>query len=327
MSEQRMAAIVQSGYGGTEVWSLGELPRPRIGEDEVLVKVHAAGLDRGTWHLMVGEPYAVRLVFGLRTPKNPVPGLDLSGVVVEVGGKVTRFAVGDEVYGIGKGSFAEYAAALEKKLVHKPEKLTFEQAASMAVSGLTAVQGVCDVAGIKAGDKLLITGASGGVGSFAVQIAKAVGATVTGVCRTSKVDLVRGLGADHVIDYTRSDYLDSATKYDVILDCGGSASLSRLRGALTPTGTLVIVGSEGGSKWGTGIGRQLQAVAVSPFVKQKLKMMVAKEQAIDMERLSEFIEAGQLVPAVERTYPLAEAAEAMKALESGEVRGKIVIML
>jgi len=327
MSEERMRAIVQSGYGGTEVWQLGEVDRPTIADNEVLVKVHAAGLDRGTWHLMRGEPYAVRLVFGLRTPKNPVPGLDLAGVVVEVGAKVTRFAVGDEVYGIGKGSLAEYTAAREGKLVPKPEALTFEQAASVAVSGLTAVRGLCDVARIKDGDKVLITGASGGVGSFAVQIAKAIGAEVTGVCQTSKVDLVRRLGADRVIDYTTDDYLEGSTKYDVILDIGGSASLARLRGALPPKGTLVIVGGEGGSKWGTGIGRQLKALAVSPFVKQRLTMLVAKEQASDMQRLSDFIEAGQLMPAVERTYPLAEAAVAMKALDAGEVRGKVVIAM
>jgi NADPH:quinone reductase-like Zn-dependent oxidoreductase len=273
---------------------------------------------------MTGVPYAARLAFGLRAPKQPVPGLDLAGVVVAVGSSVTRFRPGDEVYGVGKGSFAQFAAAREDKLAPKPSNLSFEQAAAVPVSGLTAQQGLLEVGRLEAGQHVLITGASGGVGTFAVQIAKAQGATVTGVCSTAKVDLVRSLGADHVVDYTGEDVTDGRSRYDLILDIGGSAPVARLRRILAKHGTLVIVGGEGGGRV-LGIGRQLRAVALSPFVGQRLRMFVAKDHHVPLERLTAMVEAGQVVPVVERTYPLAEAATAMRELEAGRVRGKLVV--
>jgi NADPH:quinone reductase-like Zn-dependent oxidoreductase len=322
--ETTMKAIVQREYGTADVLSVAEIERPAIAADEVLVKVHAAGLDRGTWHLMTGMPYAARLVAGLRAPKNPVPGRDVAGVVVAVGRQVTRFQLGDEVFGVSKGSFAEFAAARADKLARKPSKLTFEQAGAVPVSGMTALRGLCDVGRLEAGQKVLIIGASGGVGSYAVQIAKALGAEVTGVCSASKVDLVRSIGADHVIDYTRDDFAAGGKRYDLILDVGGSSSLSRLRRALAPKGTLVIVGGEGGGSW-IGMGRQLRALALSPFVGQRLTILGPKEHYAVLERLSELIEDGRLVPAVERTYPLDEVPDAMRQLVAGRARGKLVI--
>jgi len=321
---QRMRAIVQKEYGAADVLAVAEIERPVIGADEVLVQVHAAGLDRGTWHLMAGLPYAARLVAGLRAPKNPVPGLDVAGVVVAVGSEVTRFQPGDEVFGVSKGSFAEFAAAREDKLALKPSRLTFEQAGAVPVSGMTALRGLSDVGRLQAGQKVLIVGASGGVGSYAVQIAKALGAEVTGVCSTSKLDLVRSIGADHVIDYTRDDFAAGDKQYDLILDVGGNSALSRLRRTLTSKGTLVIVGGEGGGKW-IGMGRQLRALALSPFVGQRLTILGPKEHYSVLERLSELIENGQLVPVIEQTYTLSEMPNAMRRLVAGHARGKLVI--
>jgi NADPH:quinone reductase-like Zn-dependent oxidoreductase len=273
---------------------------------------------------MTGLPYAARLVVGVRAPKSSVPGLDLAGVVVTVGSAVTRFRPGDEVFGVGKGSFAEFAAAREDKLALKPSNLTFEQAAAVPVSGMTALRGLVDVGRLQTGQKVLIVGASGGVGTFAVQIAKALGADVTGVCSTDKLDLVRSIGADHVIDYTRDDFARSDNRYDVILDVGGSSALSRLRRALTPHGTLVIVGGEGGGNW-IGMGRQMRALALSPFVGQRLTFLGPKEHYTVIERLTELIEQGRLVPAIEQTYPLHDAPNAMRHLVAGQARGKLVI--
>ena len=260
-ANDKMRAIVQYEYGTADVLQLAEIDRPTIKAGEVLVQVRAAGVDRGTWHLMAGKPYVMRLAFGVRGPRRAVPGLDVAGVVVAVGSDVTRFKPGDEVFGIGKGSFAEFAAAREDKLAHKPSSLTFEQAAAMSVSGQTALRGLRDVGGLQAGQKVLITGASGGVGTYAVQIAKALGAEVTGVCSTGKMDLVRSIGADHVIDYTHDDFADGEQHYDLILDIAGNSTLSRLRRALTPHGTVVIAGGEGGDRWFGGIDRQLRARA------------------------------------------------------------------
>ncbi len=321
----QMRAIVQHGYGTADVLSVGEIDRPSIEADEALVQVRAAGVDRGTWHLMAGLPYAVRLVSGLRAPKRAVPGLDVAGVVVAVGTKVTRFRPGDEVFGIGKGSFAEYAAAPEDKLAPKPTNLTFEQAAAVPVSGLTAMQGLTGAGRIEAGQKVLIIGASGGVGTFAVQIAKALGAEVTGVASSAKVDLVRSIGADHVIDYTIDDFADGATQYDLILDMAGNSSLSRLRSALAPRGTLVIGGGEGGGHWFGGVDRQLRAIAMSLFVRQRLTTFVAKEHHTGLERLAELAQNGQIVPVIERVYPLGEMPAAMRHLAGGQARGKLVI--
>jgi NADPH:quinone reductase-like Zn-dependent oxidoreductase len=319
-----MRAIVQKKYGTADVLAVAEIDQPGIGADELLVQVHAAGLDRGTWHLMAGLPYAARLVAGLRAPKNPVPGLDVAGEVVAVGSEVTRFQPGDEVFGVSKGSFAEFAAAREDKLARKPLNLTFEQAAAVPVSGMTALRGLSDVGRLQAGQKVLIIGASGGVGSYAVQIAKALGAEVTGVSSTGKVDLVRSMGADHVIDYARDDFADGDTKYDLVLDVGGNSALSRLRRALTPKGTLVIVGGEGGGNW-IGMGRQLRALALSPFVGQRLTILGPKEHYVFLECLTELIETGSVVPVIDRTYPLAEMPDAMRRLVAGHARGKLVI--
>jgi len=321
-----MLAIVQREHGTADVLRMAEIDRPVIRAEEVLVEVRAAGLDRGTWHLMAGLPYAARLVAGIRAPKNPVPGLDVAGVVVAVGNKVTRFKPGDEVFGVSKGSFAEFAAAREDKLALKPSNLTFEQAAAVPVSGMTALRGLTDLGRLQTGQKMLIVGASGGVGSYAVQIAKALGAQVTGVCSTGKLDLVRSIGADHVIDYTREDFADSDKQYDLILDVGGDTSLSRLRHALTPRGTLVIVGGEGGGKW-IGMGRQLRALALSPFVRQRLTVLGPKEHHTVIERLSELIDNGQLVPAIDQTYPLSDTPKAMRHLVDEGARGKLVITL
>ncbi len=323
-----MRAIVQDAYGSAEVLRLDQVPRPRIADDEVLVQVGAAGLDRGTWHMMAGQPYLLRVIgFGLRAPKNRVPGLDVAGTVVGVGPAVTRFSIGDEVFGISRGSFAEYAAVQEDKLSAKPANLTFEQAAVVPISAGTALQALTDAGRVESGQHVLVVGASGGVGSFAVQLAKAFDAEVTGVCGPTKLDFVTSLGADQVIDYTTEDFADGSHTYDLILDIAGNASLSRLRKALTPTGTLVIVGGEEGGKWTGGFGRSLRAPLLSPFVGQRLTMLASKERASDQERLTPLIEAGDVAPSIDATYSLDRAAEAMRHLESGHVRGKVAIVI
>jgi NADPH:quinone reductase-like Zn-dependent oxidoreductase len=320
-----MRAVVQEAYGDAEILHPAERPFPRAPRgNEVLVRVHAAGLDRGTWHLMTGTPYAVRLAMGLRRPRQAVPGLDLSGVVAAVGAEVTGFAPGDEVYGIGSGTFADYAIAKEGKLSAKPAALTHEQAATVPVSAITALQAVTDLAGVRAGQRVLVTGASGGVGSYAVQIAVAAGAEVTGVSSAAKADLVRSLGAARVLDYATDDFAEVPGRYDVIIDIAGNASLSKLRRALTPTGTAVLVGGEDAGRI-LGMGRQLRALVVSMFVRQRLTMRVPKESASDLERLTALIEAGQVAPSVGATYPLDRAADAMRELVAGRVRGKVAI--
>jgi len=321
-----MKAILQKVYGPPEVLHLGDVEKPAVSSSEVLVEVRAAGVDRGTAHLMRGEPYLMRLIgFGFRGPKNPVPGRDVAGTVVQVGSGVTEFQAGDEVFGIAKGSFAEYAAARADKLVKKPARLAFEQAAVVPISATTAMQGLRDVGHVQAGQQVLIIGASGGVGIYAVQLAKAFGATVTGVCSTSKVDLVRSIGADEVIDYTQDDFADGVKRYDLILDIGGNNRISRLRRALAPKGTVVIVGGEGG-KW-TGVGRQVGAVALSPFVPQRLAMFINKERHDHLEAVRELIETGQVTPIVDRAYPLVDVPEALRHLEAGQARGKIAISI
>jgi NADPH:quinone reductase-like Zn-dependent oxidoreductase len=321
-----MNAIVRDTYGPADVLELRDIATPEIADDEVLVRVHAAGVDRGVWHVMTGLPYPIRLAgYGLRAPKNPVPGADVAGVVEAVGTAVTRFEPGDEVFGIAKGSYAEYVRAPEDKLAPKPANLTFEQAAVVAVSGLPALQGLRDHGKLRPGQKVLIIGASGGVGTYAVQLAKAFGAEVTGVCSTTKVDMVRSIGADHVIDYTHHDFADGAQRYDVILDIGGNSSLSRLRRVLTPKGTLVIAGGETDGRWLGGTDRQLRALLLSPFVGQKLGTFISRENHADMIVLKQLIEAGKVTPVLDRTYPLREVPEAIRYLEHGHARGKIVI--
>ena len=321
-----MKAIVHDVYGSADVLQLRDVDRPEIADDEVLVRVHAAGVDRGAWHVMTGLPYPIRLAgYGLRAPKNPVLGMDLAGVVEAVGSDVSRFRPGDEVFGVGKGSYAEYAPALESKLAPKPANLGFEQAAVVAVSGLTALQGLRDHGQLRPGQSVLIIGASGGVGTYAVQLAKAFGAEVTGVCSTAKVDMVRSIGADHVIDYTQDDFAQGERRYDLILDIGGNASLSRLRRALTPKGTLVIAGGETGGRWLGGSDRQIRALVLSRFVSQRLGTFISRENHEDMVVLKELIEAGQVTPVIDRSYPLSEVPEAIRYLEQGHARGKVVI--
>ncbi len=323
-----MKAIVQDTYGSTDVLELRDIEVPRVADDEVLVRVHAAGVDRGVWHLMAGLPYPIRIAgYGIRAPKHPVPGMDLAGVVEAVGKEVTRFSPGDEVFGIGKGTFAEYAVAPEGKLARKPANLTFEQAAAIAISGLTALQALRDVAEVQAGQRVLVIGASGGVGTYAVQVAKAFGAHVTGVASTAKLDLVRAIGADEVIDYTTEDFAAGDARYDVIVDIGGNASLARLRRALTPNGTAAIVGQETGGRWLGGFDRMLRAPLLSPFVSQDLKSVTASENAADMAVLKDMIEAGQVTPVIERSYPLAEVPDAIRHIEAGMARGKVVITI
>jgi NADPH:quinone reductase-like Zn-dependent oxidoreductase len=321
-----MKAIVRDTYGSPDVLELRDIDKPGIGDDEVLVRVHAAGVDRGVWHIMAGLPYPIRLAgFGFRAPKNPVIGSDVAGVVEAVGKDVSRFKPTDEVFGIGKGSYAEYVCAPEDKLAPKPANLTFEQAAVLAISGSTALQALRDHGKVRSGQEVLIIGASGGVGTYAVQIAKAFGARVTGVCSTAKVEMVRSIGADLVIDYTQEDFAEGDQRYDLILDIGGNSSLSRLRRALVPRGTLVITGGEGGGRWLGGTDRQLRAMMLSPFVSQKLGTFINKESYEYLIILKELIESGKITPVIDRTYPLGEVPEAIRYLEEGHARGKVVI--
>jgi NADPH:quinone reductase-like Zn-dependent oxidoreductase len=321
-----MQAVVQHAYGSANELQLADISKPtNVGADEVLVRVRAAAIDQGTVHLMTGEPYLVRMLFGLRRPKNQVPGLDLAGTVVAVGSAVIRFGIGDEVFGIGKGSLAEYGIAKADKLAHKPGQLTFEQAAAVPVSGLTAIQALRDAGQLTAGQKVLVIGASGGVGTYAVQLAKQFGADVTGVCSTSKVDLVKRIGADHVLDYTRQDVTGGDERYDVIVDIVGNTKVSRLRKLLTRTGTLVLVGVADTNKWTGGMGRNVRAALRSLGSRQRVKMFMAKEHYADLEKLGAILERGGITPTVERTYPLTEAPDALRHLQSGQARGKVVI--
>lgn len=323
LPEALMTAVVQERYGAAEVLHLAQIPVPQAGEHEVLVQVRAAGLDRGTWHFMTGRPYLMRLVTGLRTPKQRVPGTDVAGTVVAVGTAVTGFAAGDEVYGFARGAMAQYAVAAEDRIARKPAHLSLEQAAVVPMSATTALQGLCEVGHLEAGQTVLITGASGGVGSYAVQLAKAYGAQVTAVAGTARLGHVRSLGADHVLDRTREDFADGTHHYDLILDIAGNPSLARLRRALTPTGTAVILGGEEGGRLIGGIDRQLRAMVLSRFTAQRLTSFTARGRAVDLERLTGLIQAGKITPSIDRTYPLEQAREAMDHLESGTVRGKV----
>lgn len=321
-----MKAIVQDSYGSADVLELRDIDRPTIGDNDVLVRVHAAGVDPGVWHLMTGLPYLVRLAgYGLRAPKNPVRGRDLAGRVEAVGKSVTRFRPGDAVFGTCEASFAEYACAHEDRLALKPENLTFEQAAAVPVSALTALHALRGPGNLQSGQKVLIIGAAGGIGSFAVQLAKALGAEVTGVCSAGKADLVRSLGADHVIDYATEDFADGARQYDLILDPVGNRSLADLRRALTPRGTAVLVGGEGGGEWFGLLGRSLGAMMLTPFVGQNLRGLIYKETREDLDLVRELVLAGKVTPVIDRTYPLREAPDAIRYMRNGHARGKIVI--
>jgi NADPH:quinone reductase-like Zn-dependent oxidoreductase len=323
-----MKAIVQDKYGSPDVLGLENIDKPEVGDDDVLVIVLAASAHIGDWHFMTGLPYLFRIAgSGLRAPRTRVRGTDVAGRVEATGKGVTRFQVGDEVFGICDGAFAEYATARPDRVAPKPANVTVEQAATVPTSGCTALQAVRNKGKVAPGQKVLIIGAAGGVGSFAVQIAKAFGAHVTGVCSTTKVDLVRSIGADDVIDYTRDDFAETGERYDVVLDIAGNRSVSHLRRALGPRGTLVIVGGEGGGRWFGGIDRQLRASVLSPFVSQKLGTFVAKANGEDLLVLKELIEAGKVTPVIDKAYPLSEVPEAIRHLEEGHARGKVVITM
>jgi NADPH:quinone reductase-like Zn-dependent oxidoreductase len=323
-----MQAIVQDRYGAEpeSVLRLERVATPAIGASEVLVRVHAAGVDRGTWKLMAGVPYLMRVAgFGLRGPKTPVPGWDVAGTVEAVGADVTDLRPGQEVFGTcPAGTLAEYTHAPASRLAPKPVNLRFEQAAAVPVSATVALQALRDKAKVQPGQHVLIIGASGGVGSFAVQMAKALGAEVTGVCRAAKTDLVRAIGADHVIDYTREDFTDGRHRYDVVIDTGGDRPVRQLRRALTPRGTLVIVGGENERLLG-GMGRNLRAFLLSPWVAQRLTAFIARQNRADLMALKDLIESGAITPAIDHAYPLAQAPAALRHLAEGRARGKVVI--
>lgn len=316
-----MQAIVHDTYGHADVLRSRDIDRPVPRDNEVLVRVRAAGVGPDVWHMVTGTPYAIRLGIGLRAPRNPVPGWDVAGVVESAGSGVTDLKPGDEVFGTCRGSFAEYACARADRLAPKPAGLTFEQAAALPVSGVTALQALRDKARLREGQKVLVIGASGGVGTFAVQLAAGLGAEVTGVCGPTGSDLVRSLGAAEVIDYTRHEI---SGRYDAVLDIAGSRPLALLRGVLTPGGTLVIVGGEGGGQW-LGMGRQIRAHLISPFLRQRLGTFVAVTRRNDLLALKDRIEKGALAPVVDRAYTLSEAAAALDHLTRGHPRGKIVL--
>jgi NADPH:quinone reductase-like Zn-dependent oxidoreductase len=330
-----MKAMTRDMYGSADVLTLDDIDLPVVGDDEVLIRVRAAGVGPDVWHLLTGRPYFVRLMgFGLRRPKARVVGRDVAGSIQAVGKDVSEFQPGEEVFGTCRGAFAEYACAGAAGeggirgggvLAPKPANLSFEQAAAVPTSACTALQGLRDSGRIRAGQSVLIIGASGGVGTFAVQLAKVFEAHVTGVCSTAKVDLVRSIGADHVIDYTRQDFADDARVYDLILDSAGRRALSHLRRALAPRGTLVIVGGEGGGRWTGGFERQLRAALLSPLLRQRLRPLAAVDRRKDLLFLKDLIEAGELTPIISKTYRLNEAPKTLADADEGHGLGKAVI--
>lgn len=319
-----MKAIVQDRYGSADVLKLEDIDTPVAGRGDVLIRVGAASAFIGDWHIMTGTPYAIRLVSGMRAPKQRVRGQDVAGYVEVVGNDVTQLRPGEEVFGVADGAFAEYATAPADKLAPKPTNLSFEQAATVPTTGCTALQGLRDVGKVRPEQRVLVIGAAGGVGSFGVQIAQAFGAHVTGVCSTSKVELVRSIGADEVIDYTREDVADGTRRYDVIFDTAGNREVSSLRRALTPKGTLVLAGGEGGGRW-LGMGRVMRAKAISPFVGQKMTNFLGRPKAQDLLVLKDLIENGKVTPVIGAKYPLAEVPDAIRELGTGHGRGKVVI--
>jgi len=320
-----MKAIVYHRYGSPDVLELKEIDTPAVEDGQVLIRVHAASVNPLDWHFMRGLPYLVRIKAGLRRPKVSRLGADVAGQVESVGKNVTRFQPGDEVFGACTGAFAEYACASESALAPKPANVTFEQAAAVPVAALSALQGLRDKGRIQPGQKVLINGAAGGVGTFAVQIAKVFGADVTGVCSTRNVEMVRSIGADQVIDYTQEDFTKSGRRYDLILDSVGNHSLSGFRRALTAEGTLVLVGGPDSGRWVGPLMGMLKAVVLSRFVSQKLLPFLAKRSKDDLIVLKELIEAGKVIPIIDRRYPLSEVPEAIRYLEEGHARGKVVI--
>jgi NADPH:quinone reductase-like Zn-dependent oxidoreductase len=317
-----MKAMIHDRYGSAEVLETRDTEQPRIGDDEVLVRVDAASVHVGDWILMTGSPFVMRFATGLRKPKNPVPGTDVAGTVEAVGRNVQRLRPGDAVFGWAPGAFAEYVAASEDQFIAKPANLTFEQAAAVGVSATTALQLLRDNGKVQPGQTVLINGASGGVGTFAVQIAKALGAEVTGVCSTKNLDLVRSIGADHVIDYTNEDFTEAEGRYDLILDNVGNRSMARTRRALKPTGTLI---SNGGGHADGKLGRTIRTMLVSMFVRQQASPTVKSQNHDDLVALKALVEAGQITPVIDGTYPLSETRKAIERVASGRTRGTIVI--
>jgi NADPH:quinone reductase-like Zn-dependent oxidoreductase len=326
--EGAVKAIVQDRFGGPEVLELRDVAEPSVGDDDVLIQVQAAGCGPDVWHLMEGKPYLARLSPEVRKGSKGPRGWDVSGRVESIGNTVKDLRPGDEVMGFVRGSFAELVTGAPDKLVRKPANITFEQAAAVPVSGSTALQAVRDYAGVQPGQSVLVIGAGGGVGTLTVQIAKAFGADVTGVCSGSKVELVRSIGADDVIDYTREDFTDGRRSWDVIIDTAGRRPLHELRHALTPTGTLVIVGGDGGGNWTGGFFRGiLRAPLLSLFSRQRLRAFVAKESREDLEVLRKLIEDGKVTPVVDRTFELPGAADALRYLEQGHPAGKVIVTI
>jgi NADPH:quinone reductase-like Zn-dependent oxidoreductase len=320
-----MKATVQDRYGSADVLEFREVVKPQIADGEVLVRVRAAGVNPADWAIMSGLPYVARPVYGLGKPKVGIRGTDVAGQVEAVGASVTRFRQGDEVFGWATATYAEYAAVPESTLAAKPTNVTFEQAASVPMAGLVALQAVRDHGKVQAGQRVLVVGASGGIGTFAVQIAKSFGAEVTAVCSTRNVDMVRSIGADHVIDYTVEDFTQGEQRYDFILDNVADHSLSELRRALAPTGGLVPNGGRFDNRWFASGGRVIQAHVLKRFVGQRLLPFLVSQKVDDLVALKEMIEAGKVTPVMDRTYPLSEAAEAVSYVGGGHTRGKVVI--
>ena len=322
-----MKAIVYHEYGSADVLKCVEIEKPVPGDDQVLIKVRAASVNPLDWRLMEGNPRLLRLFLGLRKPRSGRPGVDVAGEIEAVGSKVTQFRPGDAVFGACSGAFAEYVCTAESKIAIKPGGLTFEQAASVNVAGLTALQGLRDKGKVQPGQKVLINGASGGVGTFAVQIAKSLGAEVTGVCSTRNLELVRSLGADHVIDYTKEDFTKGNEHYDVILDNVGTQPLSGFRRVLKPNGICVMIGGGGPNegKWVGPMARPIKAMLISPFISQKIGMMMAEGNKDDLNILADLMQSGKVTPVIDRTYPLREIREAIRYLETGRARGKVII--
>lgn len=322
-----MKAIVYDQYGSADVLRLEEIDKPPVSDDGVLVRVRGAAVNPYDWHFLRGEPYFMRLIAGLRAPKRTSLGVDFSGVVEAVGQDVTGFEPGDEVYGMCDGAFAEYLCAPAAEIALKPRTLGFDHAAAVPLAGLTALQGLRDCGQLQPGDKLLIIGASGGVGTFAVQLAKEFGAHVTGVCSTSNLEMVRSLGADEVIDYTQQDFAEAGEKYDVIFQLGGQHSPAHCRRALTPQGRLVLSSGDSDGKWIGPMDRIIQAAALSPFVSQKLISLDVKRSKADLEQLAGLIDAEKLKPVIDRSFPLDEVAEAVRYVEQGHTKGKVLVQI
>jgi NADPH:quinone reductase-like Zn-dependent oxidoreductase len=322
-----MKAMVQDTYGSAEVLELRDIDKPAIGDHDVLVRVRAAGVNPADWAIMSGLPYVARPVYGLRKPKNAVRGSDVAGQVEAVGTSVTRYQPGDEVFGWCIGAYAEYVSVSEDALALKPANLTFEQAAAVPMAGLVALQAIRDQGNVQAGQTVLINGASGGIGTFAVQVAKSLGAEVTGVCSTRNVDMVRSIGADHVIDYTVEDFTRSGQRYDFVLDNVANHSLSDLRRAVTPTGALVPNGGGFDNHWFASGGRVIRANVLRRSVDHRLRPFLLSPKIEDLVVLRDLIEAGKITPVIDRTYPLSETPQAIDHVGKGHAQGKVAIIV